>query len=270
LSFQGYYQAIWNLDLFADFVEPQGLGKRDYKVIIAPWHLIGKKGTLDYLRHFVEDGGTLIIETGFGMYDERFYCNPVVPPEGLDQLFGYLEGESFWINLRPPAKDVPPSDRVYYEPEIDFTAPVPVHIKGHTYLTPIEVTSAQPIAKCQGLTVAVMKKVGKGWVYYFGTNLGASIATGSEGGVELLRAIVTKVVKPAVAGGKVRPRLVEGKKQSLLVVFNDHTSDQTASLKLATRYLKATDLYNGVNRPILSGAVQLTVPYQDAVVLLIE
>jgi beta-galactosidase len=270
LSFQGYYQALWNLDLFVDFVEPRALGKRDYEVIIAPWHLIGKQRTLDYLRHFVEDGGTLLIETGFGMYDERFYFNPVVPPEGLDQLFGYREGESFWVNAQPPAKDAPPSDRVYFEPEITFSAPVAARIKGHTYLTPIEVTSAQPIAKCQGHTVAAMKKVGKGWVYYFGTNLGASIATGSGGGIELLRAIVTKVVKPAMVGGNVRPRLVEGSKQSLLVVFNDHTSDQSASLKLAAPYLKATDLYSGVNRPVVNGAVQLTVPYQDAVVLLLE
>jgi beta-galactosidase len=270
LSFQGYYQAIWNLDLFADFVEPQGLGKRNYKVIIAPWHLIGKKSTLGYLRHFVEDGGTLLIETGFGMYDEHFYYNPVVPPEGLDQLFGYREGESFWVNPSSPVKDAPPSDRVYYEPEITFTAPVPVRIKGHTYLTPIEVTSAQPIAKFQDQTVAAMNKVGEGWVYYFGTNLGASIAAGSQGGIELLRAIVTKVVKPAVAGGKVRPRLVEGKKQSLLVVFNDHADDQTASLKLAARYQKATDLYSGVNRPVVNGVVQLMVPYQDALVLLLE
>ena len=138
---------------------------------------------------------------------------------------------------------MPPSDRVYFEPEITFTAPVAARIKGHTYLTPIEVTSAQPIAKYQDMTVAAIKKVGKGQVYYFGTNLGASIATGSEGGIELLRAIVTKVVKPAVAGGKVRPRLVEGKKQSLLVVFNDHPSDQTARLMLPARYQKATDLF---------------------------
>src|ERR1019366_1098065 len=150
------------------------------------------------------NGGTLLIETGFGMYDERFYYNPVVPPEELDQLFGYREGESLGVNPRPPAKDVPASDRVYNEPEITFTAPVPARIKAHTYLTPIEVTSAQPIARCQGMTVAATNKVGKGRVYYFGTNLGASIATGSEGGIELLRAIVTKVVNPAVAGGKGR------------------------------------------------------------------
>ena len=63
---------------------------------------------------------------------------------------------------------------------------------------------------------------------------------------------------------------MEGEKQSLLVVFNDHPTDQTASLTLPARYQKATDLYTGVNLPVVNGAVQLTVPYQDARVLLLE
>ena len=42
--------------------------------------------------------------------------------------------------------------------------------------TPIEVSSAKPIASLEGMIVAAAKKVGKGQVYYFGTNLGASIA----------------------------------------------------------------------------------------------
>lgn len=47
-------------------------------------------------------------------------------------------------------------------------------------------------------------------------------------------------------------------------------NDQTASLKLPARYLKATDLHTGTNRPVVSGAVQLTVPFQVAMVLLLE
>jgi hypothetical protein len=78
------------------------------------------------------------------------------------------------------------------------------------------------------------------------------------------------VVKPSVVGGKVRPRLVEGDKRSLLVVFNDNLQDQTTMLKLPARYKKATDLYSRANRAVLHNAVQLTVPYQDAVVLLLE
>jgi hypothetical protein len=269
-SFRGYYKALWNMDLWVDFIEPASLGKADYKVLIVPWHLVGKKETCEQLRRFVETGGTLILETAFGLFDERIFYNPVVPPYGLSEVFGYREGESFWVNQKSPAKDVPPSDRIYYEPEIAFTAPVPARIKGHTYLTPIEVTSARPIGKCQDMTVAAMKKVGKGWVYYFGTNLGASIAAGSDGGIELLRAIITRIVKPSVVGGKVRPRLVEGDKRSLLVVFNDNPQDQVTSLQLPARYKKATDLYSRANHPVVNNVVQLTVPYEDAVVLLLE
>jgi beta-galactosidase GanA len=270
LSFQGYYKAAWNMDLFVDFVEPPSLGKQDYKVIIAPWHLIGKKATLDYLRSFVEGGGTLIAEVGFGRYDERFYYNPVVPPFGLDELFGYRERESLGLNPQPKPKDVPGSDQVYYDPEIAFTLPVAARIKGHTYLAPLEVTSAETIATCRGMKVAVRKHVGKGWVYYIGTNLGASIAAGSDDGIELFRAIVGKTIQPAIAGGKLRPRLIEGKTRSLLAVFNDHVTDQSAALKLPASYTKATDLFTGTSQPVVAGAVKLTVPYQDAVVLLLE
>jgi hypothetical protein len=253
-----------------DFLEPSNLGQRNYKVLIAPWHLIGKKSTCEQLRRFVEEGGTLIIETSFGLYDENFYYNPTVPPYGLDQVFGYREGEAFWLKNEKAPADVAASDRVYYQPEVVFTAPLSVRVVGRTYLTPIEVTSAQPIAKFEDMTVAATKKVGKGQVYYFGTNLGASITAGSDGGIELLRTIITKVVKPPVRGDKVRPRLVEGEKHSLLVIFNDTPKDQTASIGLPPRYKKATDLHSRVNRPIVSNTVQLTVPYQDAVVLRLE
>jgi beta-galactosidase GanA len=275
-SFQGYYKALWNMDLWADFIEPASLGKAGYKVLVAPWHLVGKKETCEQLRAFVEAGGTLIIETAFGLFDEKFYYNPVVPPYGLDQAFGYREGESFWVNSgtesRPlfVPRDVPPSDRVYYEPEIVFSAPVAVRVKANTYLTPLEITSAKPIGKFQDMTVAAMKKLGKGEVYYFGTNLGASIAAGHDIGIELLRAIITKVVKPPVSAASVRPRLIPGEKRSLLAVFNDTPADQTASIALPARYKKATDLHSQVTRPIVNNAVQLTVPYQDAVVLLLE
>jgi hypothetical protein len=77
-------------------------------------------------------------------------------------------------------------------------------------------------------------------------------------------------VKPPVAGGKVRPRLLEGEKRSLLVIFNDTPKDQTASIELPPRYKKVTDLHSRVNKLIVSNAVQLTVPYQDVMVLLLE
>ncbi len=96
-SFRGYYRALWNLDLWADFIQPRQLAGANYKVIIAPWHLVGKASTCDALRRLVEAGCTLILETSMGLFDERFFASQVVPPHGLAEAFGYREGESFFI-----------------------------------------------------------------------------------------------------------------------------------------------------------------------------
>ena len=94
-SFRGYYKALWNCDFPVDFIEPQSLPGNHYKVIIVPWHLIGKKETCAQLQQYAEAGGTLLLETGFGMYDERMIFNPVIPPYGLAEAFGYREGENY-------------------------------------------------------------------------------------------------------------------------------------------------------------------------------
>jgi hypothetical protein len=54
------------------------------------------------------------------------------------------------------------------------------------------------------------------------------------------------------------------------VIFNDTPKDQAASIELPPCYKKATDLHNEVNRPTANSALQLTLPYQDAVVLRVE
>jgi len=227
-SFAGYYKALWNSDVLADFIEPQSLhNSQKYRLIIAPWHLIGKKETSDLLRRFVQDGGTLLLETGFASYDEHMVYNPVVPAFGLAEDFGYREQESLYMmqddegRKNPNPEDLPASERIYFEGQLSFTEPISASIKAHTFLTPITTSSAKVIATYQGRPVAAVKKVGKGEVYYVGTNLGASIEEGSQAGIDLIRAIATRSVQRIVTADRVRPRLIESSKGSLLVVFND-------------------------------------------------
>ena len=275
-SFAGYYKALWNSDVLVDFIEPQSLhNSGKYKVIIAPWHLIGKQETCDRLRQFVEAGGTLLLETGFASYDEHMVYNPVVPAFGLAEAFGYREQESLYMiqnDLRdnPKPEDLPPSDRVYTEGQLTFTEPVTATIKAHTFLTPITVSSAKVIARYESTPVAATKKLGKGQVYYIGTNLGASIEEGSETSVELVRAIVVQAVQPAVTAEKVRPRLIESQAGSLLIVFNDQIVDQTVKVQVPSRYKTATNIYGNQPQNIRDGAVDIQVPFEGVSVLLLS
>jgi beta-galactosidase GanA len=273
-SFAGYYKALWNSDVLADFIEPQSLrNSQKYRLIIAPWHLIGKKETCDRLRHFVEEGGTLLLETGFASYDDHMVYNPVVPSYGLAEVFGYREQESLFMmqddegrkSLKPD--EMPASDRVYLEGQLSFMEPISASIKAHTFLTPITASSAKVIATYQGTPVAAAKKVGKGEVYYIGTNLGASIEEGSQAGIDLIRAIAARSVQRIVTADGVRPRLLESSKGSLLIVFNDQVVDQSAEIRVPDRYMQATDVYGQETYTIQGGTLHVKVPFESVTVL---
>jgi hypothetical protein len=137
-------------------------------------------------------------------------------------------------------------------------------------LTPITVSSAKVIATYESTPVAATRKLGKGQVYYVGTNLGAAIEEGSQAGIELVRAIVTQAVRPAVTAEKVRPRLIESHAGSLLMVFNDQITDQTVKVQVPPRYKTAVNIYGAQSQNITGGAVDILVPYEGVSVLLLS
>jgi beta-galactosidase GanA len=272
-SFAGYYKALWNCDVLVDFIEPHGLSDSNkYKVIIVPWHLIGKQETCERLRQFVERGGTLLLETGFASYDENMVYNPVVPAFGLAEVFGYREMESLYMvpndgRGSPKPDELPASERVYLEGRLTFTDPIEATVKAHTFLTPITVSSAKVIASYESTPVAAVKKVGKGQVYYFGTNMGASIEEGSEEGIALVRAIVTQAVSRVVSSQKLRPRLIESANGSLLIIFNDQVTDQAVQISVPPRYKTATNIYDNQSQTIHGDMVEVEVPFEGVSVL---
>ena len=123
------------------------------------------------------------------------------------------------------------------------------------------------IAAYESTPVAATRKLGKGQVYYIGTNLGASIEEGSQAGIELVRAIVSQTIRPAVTAEKVRPRLIESRAGSLLIVFNDQIADQTVKVQVPSRYKTATAIYGNQSQNIQAGAVEVQVPFEGVSVL---
>jgi beta-galactosidase len=266
----GYYKGFWEMDLPVDFIEPDSLPASNYKVVVVPWHLVGKQSTCEALHRYVESGGTLILEAGFGLFDEHFFYNPVVPPHGLAEIFGYQEEQNFLVRNEKLPADASPDDAIYYQPEIAFTEPAEVRMTARTFLTPIKLTSAKQIASSYGKPLAARKKVGQGEMQYVGTSFGAALLAGDAGALELLRSMVQPVAAPEVTAEKVRPRLMRGEGHSLLAVFNDTPRDQTARIQLPVEFKAARDIHSGNAIPIRSHIVELTVPNQDVKVLQLD
>jgi beta-galactosidase GanA len=272
-SHRGYYDAIWESDVWADYVRPVDLDELAPGLLIVPWHLVGKVDTIAGLSSFVERGGTLLLEARFGMFDEGLLHHPHVPPAGLAERFGYEELEPYFqyhdgLSRLDRSRLTDPEqagiDTLYNHPDIVVHSPVEGTIPAATYLVPIRVLDAEPVAWCRGHTVGVRKQVGKGTIYYFGTNLGAAIARGSITARDLVRTLITGLTKRAVTGNHLRPRLIPSEHGVLLAVFNDSAYPRSDDILLASdEWDSARELHTDEVVPIHTNLLSIHVPPQD-------
>lgn len=279
-SHRGYYQAIWESDVCAEYVRPVDLHALGPGLLIVPWHLIGKDDTLQDLRQFLARGGTLLLEARFGLFDDRLFQNHHVPPTGLVETFGYEEEEPYYqprtsITNQAHARTADQTgwvlEPMYDNPEITVGKPFNGRFRAETYLVPLRLLDAEPIAECHGHTVGVRKQVGKGTVYYFGTNLGAAIASGEADALGIVRQIIRDTDPPEVAGDRLRPRLIAYGHRALLAVFNEHTAAQEEDIRLPEgRWSGATDLYSTETTPLVGNALRVRVPAEDVRVFGLE
>ncbi len=85
------------MDLWADFIEPASLAKAAItKSSLFPGISWARRKPASSCGDIAENGGTLILETAFGLFDERCFYNPVIPPYGLAEAFGYREKENYY------------------------------------------------------------------------------------------------------------------------------------------------------------------------------
>ena len=273
-SHRGYYAAIWEADCLAHYVRPEELPELDERLLIVPWNLIGKAETLAGIRAYLEGGGTVLLEARFGLFDERFFLNPIVPPDGLTELLGYEEEEPFFQAGDGPlgaAALAGPVHPLHAYPEIEIMAPVAGTFRAATYLAPFRVTDAVPVATCYGHAVGIRKRVGQGTAYAFGTNLGAAAARGEQTARAIVRALIGNAHQAEVTGQELRPRLVTSRHGALLVVFNRTASSLEESLQLREpSWTRARDIATGEVTPIHDRRLTISVPGEDVRVFALD
>ena len=274
-SYTGYYNAIWESDLYARFVTPAQLNELKQKILIVPMYLILTEVTAKNIKNFVESGGTLITETHFGAYDKNGMLQSVIPSFGLSEVAGIEEEESFYttpgnkpVNFNP--MDDTYTEKIYCSPKIRFKSPVAVDVQAMNYITPLVLRGAKPIASYQNMCMVTHHRFGKGEVYYFGTNIGLSIYYGDKNAKEIVRKILLTKVQPKVRGIYLRPRLINNNKEALLVVINDGLVERKEDINIPDRFDEAKDILNNIIVKITNRKINLTVAPEDAVVVLLS
>ncbi len=273
----GYYRAAWECDLHAKYVTYDHLDDLDgLKILIAPMCLTLPDHAATRIARFVEEGGVLLAEARTGLFDHRGYNRPVLPAGILAKVVGAVEGEALYSDpenrpiLNNPRNESWP-DPIYNGPAIRFTEPVDAEFRARAFLVPLEPSTAKPIARCEGVCLAVHNSYGRGSAYYLGTYAGLALAGEDGQAMKLVTSILSRHCRPKVRGGALRPRLIEGPAESgeaLLAVFNNsRTQRLTDRIDTPRQYHRAVSVHGNQPVSIGHGVIDVAVDPEDVLML---
>lgn len=255
----GYYRAAWRSDVWAQFLQPAEIDTiwPQIRVLLVPWHLVGKPETAAALDAYVRRGGIVVCDTALGLFDENGRQQPRTPAH-LHESWHIREQEAFWVagDGRPTtiwermgplgvpagAFAIPP-DPISAAPDIELGGPDGGRLRARTHLTPLQLEApAEAIGFHDGQPVVGRVRLGQGAVTYFGTNLGAAIHDGDETALRFVEALIRRHTQPPVSGDRLRPRLITGEGEALLVVVNEQAERVGETLSLPAAFSQARDI----------------------------
>ncbi|WP_373419272.1 beta-galactosidase [Pedobacter sp. V48] len=155
-----FYKALYDLNIEADFVFPDGKNFEKYDMIIVPPLYIASDKLLQQLNQYVLNGGHLILNFKSGFADENSKIRDQVMPGALSEICGFTYNEFSSLRDRIPLKGDPfqVGDKNFVEQWAEFIVP----------------TTAKTLAAYDhpffGKYAAITRnEAGKGVVTYFGT-----------------------------------------------------------------------------------------------------
>ncbi|MFB9274642.1 beta-galactosidase [Cohnella cellulosilytica] len=89
LSIQGAYEAFLHANVQCDMIKLEQI--HDYSFVYVVYPVALKDSTVSTLLQWVNNGGTLVGEAGFGYFTEHAHALPEQPSRGLEALFGCRE-----------------------------------------------------------------------------------------------------------------------------------------------------------------------------------
>ncbi len=225
----GAYRLLNNLDYTVDYlnVEKQ-LDCKDYKVLYFPYYTMLNKEIEDNLYEFLNKGGIVIADEGFGLRQENTWMQP------------------YEIDL-PKILKAQMKERRLIENESIVLSKEEIAVK--PFKTTYKVENAKSVLKFKdGETAMHEITVGKGKLYLCGFSIGYSYLNGNGKTKTLLTKLVSKllngvsVTKNAYSNVKedlYEKRLIN-EKENKQIVFLFNCSDEEKSVQIKEKVIKST------------------------------
>jgi beta-galactosidase len=258
-SMQGAYQAFFDSNIQADFVNIDDIG--DYPLIYLPYPGMLRQATADKLRDYVARGGKLVSEGCPGYFGDGGRVGTVQPNLGLDEVFGARE------------------TYVQFTPDLltQLTATVQGRpVGGQYFLQEYQLAGGQAAGQyANGHLAAVEHTFGRGRTLLIGTFPGGAYDRNHAPETrEFFASLLAWAgIKPQVqsSDAKVKARLHRGAGGTYLWVVNPTRTTRTVKISLPSAFQRATELWQESNHPTVTGdTVTTTVEDRNAAVIQLE
>lgn len=253
----GAHAALVDGNYNVDFARPEDLA--GYRAAYLPLPTMLKRQTADALRAFVRQGGLLVCEACPAHFVEGGFCSPVVPGQGLDELFGARASE---VEASTDGLHV-----IWDGAEV----PAPVHQMR------LEPSGAETIAHwSDGPAALVANRFGRGTAVLIGSYPSIAYARDrTAAAANLIRSMLARGgCTPAVSTDRplVKARLHRDGKASrlFLYVINEATEAVEATVAIAddaATFTRATLLPDGSELEVEGGSITLHIPARDGCVV---
>jgi beta-galactosidase len=257
-SIRGAYQAFFDSNIQADFVSLDDIA--NYKIIYLPYPVMLKRDTVEALRKYVEQGGTLISEGLPAYFGDHGRAGQTQPNYGLDQVFGAHER---YVEFTPDLLD-----KLSLEVQGK-------KIFGRYFLQEYEAMGGQPSGHYpNGHVAAVENHYGKGKTLLIGTFPGGGYYLHHSAEAKAFFAGLLKLanLEPQLrsSSASAQARLHRGTGGNYLWVVNPSRAETDVTISLSTQspsFQSAEDVWG--NRQVLAADRKITVsvPARDAAVI---
>jgi beta-galactosidase len=258
-SLQGAYQAFFDSNIQADFVSIDHIG--EYPMIYLAYPEMLTRSTADKLRDYVAKGGKLISEGCPGYFGDGGTAGATQPNLGLDQLFGARET---YVQFTPDLLD-----------RLTLTVKDKT-IGGGYFLQEYKLAGGQAVGQyANGHIAAVEHSSGAGKTLLIGTfPAGSYFRTHSPEAREFFAGLLAWAgvhARVQSSDQQVKARLHEGAGGTYLWVVNPTRTARTVKISLPSAFQQATELWQGSNRPVVSGnTLTTTVEDRNAAVIRLQ
>ena len=283
----GYYRMFWEENIPVDIVHEEfaeDLGK--YKIVILPSATAVSPNLAERLKEYIKNGGTVLSEQMFGIFDSTFKLSYQVPGYGFDEIFGANQDDLI------PSKKVElcfcedKEGEVYGEVE---TGRIPnICIDGNKYTETYKNVTADVLYRYEDGSPAILSnKYGKGTAILTGVNLGlgysgrelvgddfTSSDSGNAGsGVNTF--VLGLAKKLGVAGNicsvkDVKVSVTNTEKACMIILINSASEMREGMVEVEQVYSKVQVVYGNGKASVNGNKVQFTLAADESAVLRLE